>query len=234
MKLKLTIIAFLTAFCQITFAQETKEKETKIEDIETSLDNAKERLKTAQKELVRNTEKFNKSLSSGELSPNEIAEYKVGKQQLEERIENLKTLIVTNIARIKQEEANKVVIKKQIKEKAKAEKRAKTALKEEASKRKKLEEQQRKLDRERKLLEKKNQKIAEVKNELDQTNKKLEDTKEKVLKNAEKYAKDLEKGNLSPNDISNYEKEKTILEEKIDVLKDKVSVLENKLAKVSE
>ncbi len=234
MKPKIALIALLTTCCQIIFAQESKVESNKTEDIETSLDNAKERLKTAQKELIRNAEKFNKGLSNGELSPNRIAEYKIEKEQQEDRIEKLKALIVSNIARKKQEEANKIVVKKEIKEKAKAEKRAKSAAKSEAAKKRKLEEQQKKLERERKLLEKKNNKITEVQNELDRTNIKLEEAKKKVLKEADKYAKDLAKGNLSPNDISNYEKDKISLEEKIEVLKDKITVLENKLAKVSE
>jgi uncharacterized protein (DUF3084 family) len=234
MKLKTALIALFTTCCQIIFAQETKIIVNKTEDIETSLDNAKERLKTAQKELIRNAEKFNKGLSNGELSPNRIAEYKIEKELQEDRIEKLKALILSNIAKQKQEEANKIVLKKEIKEKAKAEKKAKSAAKSEAAKKRKLEEQQKKLDREKKILDKKNQKIKEVKNELDQTNKKLDEANAKVLKNADKYAQDLEKGNLSPNDVSNYEKDKTELEEKIEVLKDKITVLENKLAKVSE
>jgi hypothetical protein len=203
-------------------------------NLQNILNNAKERLKTAQKELIRNAEKHNKGLSSGELSPNKIAEYDKEKIKQEEKIDKLKTLIGKTIALKKLEESQKKDVEKIGKEKEKAEKRAKRTLKDAEAKKRKEEEKQRKLERERKLLEKKNAKIAEIKAELASTKEKLDETQIKIIKDADKYTIDLAKGNLSPNDISDYENEKTKQEERVDVLKEKIIEIEKRLNKVIE
>jgi len=255
MRLKIVLTTLLLISFEVLFSQEAKtvvdssktvskdfsktemailEDKKVTVNLQEILKNAKEKLKNTQKELIRNAEKHNKGLSSGELSPNKIVEYSKEKIKEEEKIDKLKTLIGKTIALKKLEESQKKDAEKIGKEKEKAEKRAKKALKDAEVKKRKEEEKQRKLERERKLLEKKNAKIAEIKTELASTKDKLDKTQIKIIKDADKYTVDLAKGNLSPNDISDYENEKNKQEERVDVLKEKIIEIEKRLNKVIE
>lgn len=109
MNLKIVLTVLLLISCEILFSQEVKtvvdssktvskdfskaemailENKNVAVNLQDILNNAKERLKTAQKELIRNAEKHNKGLSSGELSPNKIAEYDKEKIKQEEKLIN--------------------------------------------------------------------------------------------------------------------------------------------------
>lgn len=70
--------------------QEQLKKQDKINAAEDDLAKAKDRLKDAEKDLVSDTEKHNKKLAKGKLSPNDIEKFEKDKAKQQRRIEELK------------------------------------------------------------------------------------------------------------------------------------------------
>ena len=70
--------------------QEQLKKQDKINAAEDDLAKAKDRLKDAEKDLVSDTEKHNKKLAKGKLSPNDIEKFEKDKVKQQRRIEELK------------------------------------------------------------------------------------------------------------------------------------------------
>ncbi len=70
--------------------QEQLKKQDKINAAEDDLAKAKDRLKDAEKDLASDTEKHNKKLAKGKLSPNDIEKFEKDKAKQQKRIEALK------------------------------------------------------------------------------------------------------------------------------------------------
>jgi len=70
--------------------QAQQKQKDKINDAEDDLAKAKDRLKDAEKDLVSDTEKHNKKLAKGKLSPNDIEKFEKDKVKQQRRIEELK------------------------------------------------------------------------------------------------------------------------------------------------
>ena len=132
------------------------------------------------------------------------------------------------------EQKAKKEAEKLLKEEQKAKKEVEERQKEIAKNQKKLEKQQDRIEKEQKEQIKKQKSISDAEEDINKANDKLKDAQKELVKDAEKHAKKLEKGKLSPDDIEKYGKDKLKQEKRIEDLKAKILKTESKLRKAKK
>ncbi|MCF8323131.1 MAG: hypothetical protein K9I26_08350 [Flavobacterium sp.] len=132
------------------------------------------------------------------------------------------------------EQKAKKEAEKLLKEEQKAKKEVEERQKEIAKNQKKLEKQQDRIEKEQKEQIKKQKSISDAEEDINNANDKLKDAQKELVKDAEKHAKKLEKGKLSPDDIEKYGKDKLKQDKRIEELKLKILKAESKLRKAKK